>query len=174
MSESENGEEEITDTTGLEKAYASGSKMYHHRSNNTLYIAGTSSIGDVMQWHDIPLHRVPETTRYKTVDRYLSSLSTDQLPSRIVGHSLGGSVGLELSKHYNVPATTYGAPVFDPIPRNPLHRPDRLACRFDPVASLDFGAKKVECTDRINPHSYVGLEKFRNSGGTFAMPNFFY
>jgi pimeloyl-ACP methyl ester carboxylesterase len=165
---SDSEDEEMTDTEGLQRAYAAGSKMYHHRKSNTLYVAGTSSIGDVMEWPDIPLHRVPETTRYRSVDRYLRGLGQDNLPKRIVGHSLGGSVALELSKNYNIEATTYGAPVVDPIPRNPCHKPDRFACRFDSVASLDFGAKKVECTDRANPHSYAGLENFRKHGGSFS------
>lgn len=164
MSDSES-ENELSDTEGLQRAYAAGSKMYHHK--NTLYIAGTSSIGDVLEWPDIPLHRIPETTRFKTVDRYLSGISKDQMPSRIVGHSLGSSVGMELEKKYNIHSTSYGAPVFDPIPRNPFHMPDRYACRFDPVASLDFGAKKVDCTDRLNPHNYSGLERFRKYNNFF-------
>jgi hypothetical protein len=49
-------EEEVDDTTGLERAYSAGSKIYRNR--DTLYIAGTASIGDVTQWHDIPLHRL--------------------------------------------------------------------------------------------------------------------
>ena len=92
--------------------------------------------------------------------------------TRLVGHSLGGSVSLELSKNYNIPATTYGAPVVDPIPRNPLHRPDRVACKFDPVAIMDFGAKKVACGDRLNPHSYRGLESFRKFSLKNPMPFF--
>ena len=157
-------EEEVDDTTGLERAYAAGSKIYRNR--DTLYIAGTASIGDVMQWPDIPLHRVPQTTRYRTANDYLSS-EAGRGVKRLVGHSLGGSVSLEISKNYNIPATTFGAPVLDIIPRNPFHKPDRLACRFDPVASLDFRAKKVECTDRLNPHSFAGHEKFRKTRGTF-------
>ena len=90
-------EEEVDDATGLERAYASGSKIYRNR--DTLYIAGTASIGDVMQWPDIPLHRAPQTTRYRTANDYLSSESGRGV-KRLVGHSLGGSVSLELSKNH--------------------------------------------------------------------------
>ena len=159
----------LTDTQGLERAYAAGSKMF--RSRDTLYIAGTSSLGDVMEWPDIPLHKVPETTRYRTVKRYLDSDQGKGI-TRLVGHSLGGSVSLELSKNYNIPATTYGAPVVNPIPRNPFDRPDRVACKFDPVAIMDFGAKKVACGDRLNPHSYRGLESFRKFSFKNPMPFF--
>jgi len=113
-----------------------------------------------MEWPDIPLHKVPQTTRYKTADRYLNS-EEGQGIKRFVGHSLGGSVSLELSKKYDIPATTYGAPVLDLIPRNPWHKPDRYACRFDPVAYLDNGAKKIDCMGKLNPHSYAGLEQYR-------------
>jgi hypothetical protein len=149
---------ELNDSQGLERAYNATSKIFRNR--DTLYIAGTSSLGDVMEWPDIPLHKVPQTTRYKTARRYLDSIEGKGIP-RLVGHSLGGSVGLELSKDFNIPATTYGAPVVDLIPRNPFHRPHRYACKFDPVAITDFGAKKIPCSDRLNPHSYSGLDKFR-------------
>ena len=151
-------EEEISDTQGLSRAYSRDNKIYRH--GDTLYIAGTSSIGDVMEWPDIPLHKVPQTTRFKTADRYLNSEEGRGI-NRYVGHSLGGSVALELSNRYNVPATTYGAPVIDLIPRNPWHQPDRYACRFDPVAYLDNGAKKMDCLGKLNPHSYAGLEQYR-------------
>ena len=159
----------ITDTIGLERAYAAASKMYRHRG--TLYIAGTSSMGDVMEWPNLPLHKVRETTRYKTAKRYLDSEEGKGI-TRLVGHSLGGSVGLELGKNYNISdTTTYGAPVFDPIPRNPWHKPDRIACRYDPVAIFDLGAKKVNCIDRLNQHSYDGLERFRKYNSFFAHTN---
>jgi hypothetical protein len=171
---SDDDEEEITDTIGLERAYASPSKLYRHRG--VLYIAGTSSVGDVMEWPDIPLHKVPQTTRYKTAKRYLDS-DDGQGITRLVGHSLGGSVALEISKNYNISnATTYGAPVVDLIPRNPWHKPDRIACKGDPVAILDLGAKKVNCLDRLNQHSYRGLERFRGfsslNPGNIALPVF--
>ena len=111
-----------------------------------------------MEWPDIPLHKVPQTTRYRNVKRYLDNEENRKGIKRLVGHSLGGSVSLELSKKT---ATTYGAPVVDITPRNPFHRPDRVACKFDPVAILDFGAKKVNCSDRANMHSYSGLHNYR-------------
>ena len=149
----------INDTQGLQRAYAAPSRIY--RNKNTLYIAGTRDFSDVTQdWIKIPFHRIPETTRYRTANEYLNSTEGQGI-NRFVGHSLGAVVAGELEKRRNIKSTQYGAPVFDIIPRNPFHAPDRTACRFDPVAFLDFGAKKVDCPDRINPHSYKGLEKFR-------------
>jgi hypothetical protein len=150
---------DIDDTEGLQRAYSAPSRIY--RKKDTLYIAGTKDLSDVTQdWIKIPFHRIPDTTRYRTANKFLDSPEGQGI-DRFVGHSLGAVVAGELEKNRNIKSTQYGAPVLDIIPRNPFHHPDRVACRFDPVAFLDFGAKKVDCPDRINTHSYKGLEKFR-------------
>jgi len=64
---------------------------------------------------------------------------------RMVGHSMGGSVALEIAKqHPNITTTTYGAPVFS------TSGGDRYRDVFDPVSMFDFGAKSVGITV---PHS---------------------
>lgn len=156
---SDTDDEELTDTQGLERAYASSSRIY--RKKSSLYIAGTIDPSDVTQdWIKIPLHNVPNTSRYKTASKYLDSHEGQGI-DRVVGHSLGGVVAGELERQRHIKSTQYGSPVVDVIPRNPFHKPDRVACRFDPVAALDYGAKKVDCPDRLNQHSYKGLDKFR-------------
>jgi hypothetical protein len=74
-----------------------------------------------------------------------------------VGHSYGGSAALQFQKDGNEYQTrTYGAPVFDPIPRNPWHKPQRYCNRFDPVCVADLVADKKENFNIFNPnpHSY--------------------
>ena len=150
---------DYNDTEGLQRAYAAPSRIY--RNKNTLYIAGTRDLSDVTQdWIKIPFHRIPETTRYRTADKYLNSPEGQGI-DRFVGHSLGAVAAGELEKRRNIKSAQYGAPVLDIIPRNPFHASDRVACRFDLVAFLEFGAKKVDCVDRVNPHSYKCLETFR-------------
>jgi hypothetical protein len=149
----------ITDTMGLQRAYRSANRLYRNR--DTLYVAGTIDLADVYDdWIKIPFHQVPNIHRYKVADKYLDSQEGQGI-KRLVGHSLGAVTAEELGRRRNIPVTQYGSPTFDPIPRNPFHRPDRTACRFDPVAILDFGARKVDCLGRANQHNYSGLENFR-------------
>jgi hypothetical protein len=151
--------EEVTDTVGLRRAYSSPNRLYRNR--DTLYVAGTIDFSDVTDdWIKIPFQQVPNIHRFKVADQYLSSTEGQGI-KRLVGHSLGAVTAAELGRQRNIPVTQYGAPVFDPIPRNPFHRPDRTACRFDPVAIMDFGARKVDCIGRANQHNYSGLENFR-------------
>ena len=70
--------------------------------------------------------------------------------TQIVGHSLGGSVSLELAKNYkNKITTTYGAPVFS----DSLHYGNRVRAVGDPVSIFDGGAI-TKLPNNINPHSY--------------------
>ena len=152
-------EETVNDTVGLQRAYASSNRLYRNRG--TFFVAGTIDLSDVTDdWIKIPFHQVPNIHRFKVADKYLSS-SEGQGVKRLVGHSLGAVTAQELGRQRNIPVTQYGSPVVDPIPRNPFHRPDRTACRFDPVAIMDFGARKVDCIGRLNQHNYSGLEQFR-------------
>ena len=162
---SESDEEgEVTDTIGLQRAYSSANRLYRNR--DTLFVAGTIDLSDVTDdWIKIPFHQVPNIHRFKVADKYLNSTEGQGI-KRLVGHSLGAVTAAELGRQRNIPVTQYVSPTFDPIPRNPFHRPDRTACRFDPVASLDFGTRKVDCIGRVNQHNYSGLENFRK-------PNFF-
>ena len=67
---------------------------------------------------------------------------------RVVGHSLGGAVTLELQRaNPNLKTVTYGAPVIS------LSGGERHRALFDPVAMFDFGAT-TELPRGINPHGY--------------------
>ena len=98
----------ITDKEGLEKAYSLPEKLYIH--NNTLFVAGTSRINDVIDDVALPFHMTKYTQKYKETDNLLS-----QHPevTNIVAHSLGSAVSLELQKNYpekNYKTNTYGVP----------------------------------------------------------------
>lgn len=68
-------------------------------------------------------------------------------PGRVVGHSLGGAVALDLAEDHSVAAETYGAPVVSFNSSSHRHR-DYL----DPVSMFDFGA-----VNRLSfPHSFRG------------------
>ena len=88
--------EPITDKAGLEKAYGRESKLYTH--GDTLYIAGTSSLQDVWDDLKIPFNMTDQNMRYRKATSLLKVNSNIQ---NVVGHSLGGSVALELQKNLN-------------------------------------------------------------------------
>ena len=99
----------INDQTGLKKAYnnTTDNGLYYHPDNRTLYIAGTKDLPqDVMNDLFIPFRMVSHSKRYQTAnDCYLID--------KVVGHSLGGAVAMELnnsnSKRWKV--RTYNAPL---------------------------------------------------------------
>ena len=109
--------EHITDAEGLDRAREQEKRIYVH--GNTLYVSGTAwrnkktgmpSLQD--PWDDlkIPIYKTRYAQRYKDADEFMK-----QNPNidRVVGHSLGGSVALELATNYNVVAQTYKAPVVE-------------------------------------------------------------
>ena len=80
---------------------------------------------------------------------------------RVVGHSLGGAVALELAKnHPRLKETeTHGAPVFSFEGSSQRHRH-----WLDPVAMMDSGADTT-VPQELNSHSYQALAKRTVSGG---------
>ena len=87
----------ITDAQGLENAYSHGDYYIH---GSTMYIAGSHTGKD---WYD-DVTKVPawgdvrNNTRYQAAREAL--LDNPQVHTTI-GHSLGGSVALELEKNYS-------------------------------------------------------------------------
>ncbi len=142
--------EPITDKAGLEKAYGREPKLYTH--GDTLYIAGTSSLQDVWDDLKIPLNLTEQSMRYR---KAASLLKVNPDIMNVVGHSLGGSVALELQKNFpdrKFKSNTYGAPVFS------LSGADnRFRNYFDPVSLLDRGAKNSLHVG-LNPHSFVNFD----------------
>jgi hypothetical protein len=141
----------ITDKTGLHKAYDANGKLYAH--DGTLYIAGTSSLRDVWDDLKIPFHLTSKSDRYQNAHKYLEDHKNI---TNLVGHSLGGSVALELQDNMderNFKTNTYGAPVFN---LNYTHATNRYRNIGDPVSMFDFGATQGIHIG-LNPHSYDNL-----------------
>ena len=107
-----------------------------------MFIAGSHTARDwfgdftkVPAWGDV---RDSEWCQ-KTLEEFTNQGQIDT----VVGHSLGGSVSLELQKNY--PNTmkksrTYGAPVMDLL-GSESENVDRYLNWFDPVSIFDRGAK---------------------------------
>ena len=81
----------MEDRAGLDKAYSLDSGAYPE--GDTLYVAGTKSIRDVWDDLKIPFGLTSWSQRYGDADRVLDA--SPQI-RRVVGHSLGGAVALEL------------------------------------------------------------------------------
>jgi hypothetical protein len=141
----------ITDKEGLHKAYAATDKLF--ASGETLYIAGTSSLRDVWDDLKIPFHLTSKSDRYQHASKFLEE---NKGIKQLVGHSLGGSVALELQDNMadrNFKTNTYGAPVFSFTSAE-----NRYRNIGDPVSMLDFGSKSSLHVG-LNPHTYDNFDK---------------
>lgn len=136
---------------GLKKAYENPNKV--HVDGDKLFIAGTSNKQDIID----DITKVPFWGDVRKSERYLTAIDTiNKNPqiNKLISHSLGGSVALELEKgNPKFETTTYGAPVFDPIS---FKRGNRFRHPLDPVSILDRGAKTVDFIsfNPIKAHSY--------------------
>ena len=85
----------MEDRQGLERAYADQHSTYV--AGDTLYIAGTKFQGFQNVWDDlkIPFGMTNRSQRYEDASRVLKAMPQIK---RVVGHSLGGAVALELQK----------------------------------------------------------------------------
>ena len=102
-------------------------------------------------WDDleIPFGLTKYSQRYQEADKMLKD---NPRITNVVGHSLGGSVSLELAKNYpekDIFTTTYGAPVSS----SSLQYGNRFRAFGDPVSMFDNGAI-TKMPNNINPHSY--------------------
>jgi hypothetical protein len=137
---------------GLNNAYNNINKVYVDGS--TLYVAGTSNLKDVYDdISKIPFYgNLKDSTRYNQAK---TALDSNPNVNKIIGHSLGGSVALQLQKDNNkYETTTYGAPV---LQINPFITGNRYRFKNDPISMLDNGAITVN-TFKLNPHSYSNFE----------------
>jgi hypothetical protein len=145
----------VSHEQGLQNAYNTDSGLF--QDGGTLYVAGTRSLDHVKEWWKIPAFKTKDSDIYHNTSKYLQEHPE---VDNLVGHSYGGSVVLEMQKgDKKYKTTTYGAPVFDPIPRNPLHTPRRFCNYYDPVCALDMGASKSKLMFSPNPHSYRNTPK---------------
>jgi len=142
----------ISDQEGLSRAYNTVDGLFEDRETNTLFIAGTRNLNDVGEWWKIPAFKTKDSAIYGRAQKYLQERP---YITNLVGHSYGGSAALQFQKDDKKYKTrTYGAPVFDPIPRNPFYQPQRYCNRFDPVCAADMGAEKQQHLISLNTHSY--------------------
>ena len=125
-----------------------GAVRISNRIHVFLCIAGTNDLQDLYDDLNIPFNQTDQTLRYKNA---IDLLYVNPDVTNFVGHSLGGSVALELEK--NTPntyeTTTYGAPVVS------FKGGNRYRHKNDPISAFDFGAKSVGFN--INPleaHSF--------------------
>ena len=148
----------MEDKEGLDEAYSSPRGTFV--AGDSLYIAGTKSPGDALDDLSIPVRLTSKTARYRDASLVLNKNPQVQ---RVVGHSLGGAVALELQQQNpNLQSVTYGAPVASRKPG------ERFRHWGDPVAALDSGAQTTAPT-QANPHSYAGLaaRMHKFAAGTF-------
>ena len=155
----------MSDRDGLQKAYDAVNKVFVH--GETMFVAGTqwNSLSD--WWDDftkIPIHQTWKAQRYLDADR---TLKNNPQIKNLVGHSLGGSVVLQLQSDHperTFKTNTYGAPVLS------NQRPDeennnRYRNFLDPVSMLDKGAYQnpLLTANPLVSHSYknfnIGIEK---------------
>ncbi len=156
--------EPIKDKACLEKAYGRESKVY--MNGDTLYIAGTSSIQDIWDDLKIPFNQTAKSLRYRNA---AAALKANKDIVNVVGHSLGGSVALELQKNMperNFKSNTYGAPVLSMTPAD-----NRFRNYFDPVSFLDQGAVN-SVNVGLNPHTFSNYDK--NKVSTTAFKSYAY
>ena len=108
-----------------------------------MFIAGSPTARD---WFD-DFTKVPAWGDLKKSARYQKTqkeFENQEQIDTVVGHSLGGSVSLELQKNYpdrKLKSRTYGAPVMDLL-GSESENVDRYRNCIDPVSVFDRGAKK--------------------------------
>ena len=137
--------------TGLTNAYKANNKIYI--KGDTMFLAGTSNLQDVWDDLKIPFGLTRFSQRYHDADNLLEKNPQVQ---NIVGHSLSGSVSLELQKRHknkSYDVTTYGAPVVQVGGQK--YRRFRKSC--DLLSGLDDGALTYKGSiTPISAHSYTG------------------
>ena len=109
------------DEAGLQKAYADTTApgVYYNDANRTMYVKGTVPTSAKDWWDDVS--KIPawgdihDADRMKQAEEAYQNLIKQGKPvDRVSGHSLGGSVALQLQRDHDIPISrTFGAPVFD-------------------------------------------------------------
>ena len=152
----QNGASFEQDEAGLTKAYQDPSGVSYDPATRTEYVRGTTTPRDVYDdFTKIPAWgNLQDSDRYRKADKsYYDLINSGKPVDRIVGHSLGGSVALEMQGQHNIPMSrTFGAPVFDLFPKAGQ---DRYRHPLDPVSVFDRGAHWGD--RKLYPHSYSGF-----------------
>ena len=134
----------LSDVEGLQRAYARQSGVYIR--NNTMFVAGSR---DTQDWYDdftkIPFNKTYNALRYINADKALKqndALNPDNKITSLVGHSLAGSVVLEMQKQHperTFKTSTYGAPVASMTTPDNINN-KRFRNNDDVVSMFDRGA----------------------------------
>ena len=154
------------DEEGLTAAYQNPMGTSYDPATQTEYVKGSVTPRD---WFDdftlIPFGATANSQRYKQAMKTYDDLEASGQPvKRVVGHSLGGSVALEMQKNLgekgvNLDSRTFGAPVMDLKPFDRYHNNvERYRHPADPVSILDRGAKWGDI--KAYSHSYAGFQGF--------------
>ena len=137
----------MQDREGLDRAYATPEGIF--TDGATEYIAGTKSFGDAVDDLSIPFGMTRGTARYESAAR---TLAANPQIRRVVGHSLGGAVALQLQKDLpTLGSRTYGAPVLSFSGSS-----ERMRSLGDPISMFDFGSRET-APETWNPHSYEDI-----------------
>jgi len=177
------GEGAITDAVGLRRAYQQGDAYTH---GSSLYVAGSWTMRD---WYD-DATKVPfwgdtrEAHRYKMAQK---ALAANPQITRVVGHSLGGAVALEMQKQRpQLKSRTFGAPVWDlwgndrrnydmaKYRQGGPERPERFRSAGDPISFFDASSTTYlsnPFTSLSGPHAYGPIAEATHSEGTAATQN---
>jgi hypothetical protein len=157
------------DEKGLAEAYMNPVGTSYDPATKSLYVKGSSTATD---WLDdaryIPFGDTARSERYgQAVEAYNKLTGSGQPVDRVAGHSLGGSVALELQKNLakqgrEVGSRTFGAPVMDLKPFDRYYNNAKpYKHPTDAVSIFDRGATWGDW--KAYPHSYAGFQNFDKS-----------
>ena len=151
----------LTDAQGLSRAYGNGKGFYI--DGDKMYVSGTfgkgtfgGAVSDILADVGLPFKMTKYSQRYKDTS---TALDENNEVKHLITHSLGSSVGVQITKDYperELTLTTYGAPF---ISRRSKITDDYINFRsiLDPVSIADRGAITVY-TGSLNPftnHDYT-------------------
>ena len=152
------------DEMGLTQAYSNPKGTFFDPATKTEYVKGNTTATDWIQdFENLPFSNTAQAERYgQAMDTYNELTAQGQRPERLVGHSLGGGVALEMDTNlakrgHPVKTRTFGAPVIDVMTPFSGGKPERYKHWGDPVGRLDFGATRGKF--KFYPHSYTGYEE---------------
>ena len=158
------------DEAGIAKAYADTTYpgVYYDPKTRTEYVKGTVPTSAKDWWDDVS--KIPfwgdihDADRMKMAEAAYQDLIKQGKPvDRVSGHSLGGSVALQLQKDHDIPfSRTFGAPVFQlsPFEKNA----ERFRHPLDPFSIFDRSATNARSWS-LNPHNYGD---FSNNSSIFG------
>ena len=151
----------LTDAQGLSRAYSNGKGFYI--DGDKMYVSGTfgkgtfgSAVNDILADVGLPFKMTKYSQRYKDTSK---AMDENNEVKHLITHSLGSSVGAQITKYYperELTLTTYGAPF---ISQRSNIADDYINFRsiLDPVSIADRGAITVY-TGSLSPftnHDYI-------------------